>query len=237
MNIIKVSLVAISIAVASYSQAKSSDELAKRVFLLNNFTSFSVSSGIDVYLEPSTKTEAVVIADKEVLDRVEITQKGSEIKIKMKSNFHFSFNNKSVKVYLSYKQLNGISASGGSDIYMKNNATLKSNSLEIAASGGSDLKLNIDVANLSCALSGGCDVYLTGNAATASFSTSGGSDVKAKDLNIKTCKIDASGGSDSEIRVTEKLEVNASGSSDVYYYGNPKQKNISSSGASDVKSR
>lgn len=239
MRQVKLSILTIVAVIASATFAFSKDEnLAKRVFLLENFNSVSVSSGIDLYLQPSNKNEASVVSSKDVLNDVEVTIKGSQVVIRFKNGFHWSFKkNSGVKVYLSYKQLNAISASGGSDVYMNNNETLKSNRLQISGSGGADFKLKVEVGELSCDTSGGSDLYLSGSATNASFSSSGGSDVKAKDLIVKECTVQASGGSDASITATESLTVQASGASDVYYWGSPKKTSISASGASDVKGR
>jgi hypothetical protein len=66
---------------------------------------------------------------------------------------------------------------------------------------------------------------------------SGSSDLKAFDLSADYCDISASGASDVNITVNKELKVSASGASDVYYKGNGVIKEISSSGASDVKKR
>lgn len=225
-----------AITAVTFAKSNSDDNKAKRVFLLGNFSSVSVSSGIDLYLEPSSKTEAILVTEKKNLNDVEIFLKGDKLIIKMKPAF-MRINTSSIKVYLSYKQLKAIEASGGSDVYTNNGSTLTANTLSLDASGGSDYKLKLNSEKLECSLSGGSDADLTGTATYASYDISGGSDVKAKDLNSKVCKIDASGGSDAIVNVSEDLEANASGASDIYYYGNPKKKNISSSGASSIKSK
>lgn len=230
--------IAVSAAITSSTFAKSaSDEnKAKRVFILGNFNTVSVSSGIDLYLEPANKNEATLITEKKTLNDVEVSLKGERLVIKLKPAF-MRINSSDIKVYLSYKQIRGIEASGGSDVYMNNGATLKANALSLDASGGSDLKLKIETDKLDCSLSGGSDADLYGLATYANYDISGGSDVKAKDLSCKTCKIDASGGSDAVVNVSEDINADASGASDIYFYGNPKRRSISASGASSIKSK
>lgn len=222
-------------AVAQFSFRNSvigNGEIAKRVYKLSDFKTVSVSSGIDIYLEPSAKNEAIAVTDKNILDIIEVTQNGDKLTFRLKTGIRKT--TKGVKIYLSYKTLEGISASGGSDVYMKDNAVLKSKSLTIDGSGGSDIRLNLDVDMLSCESSGGSDVYLNGTANRASFDCSGGSDVKAKELIVSTCDVESSGGSDVIITATKAITVDASGASDVTFYGNPKDVSISKSGASDV---
>ncbi|WP_047447338.1 head GIN domain-containing protein [Alistipes sp. ZOR0009] len=240
MKLLKISVMAIALSAAitttAFAKSVSDESKAKRVFVLGNFSTVSVSSGIDLYLEPSAKNEATLITEKKTLNDVEVSLKGERLVIKLKPAF-MRINSSDIKVYLSYKQIRGIEASGGSDVYMNNGATLKANALSLDASGGSDLKLKIETEKLDCSLSGGSDADLFGSATYANYDLSGGSDVKAKDLASKICKIDASGGSDATVNVSEDINADASGASDIYFYGNPKKRNISASGASTIKSK
>ena len=207
-------------------------QLAKRVFKLSDFNNVKVSSGIDLYLSPSAKNQAELVTHKNVIPAVEVIQEGNTLIFKLKESVRKT--SKGIKIYLSYKTLEGICASGGSDVCMNNNAVLKSKSLSIDASGGSDIRLAIDVESLKCKTSGGSDTYLKGSANFATFDCSGGSDVKAKELATQTCSIESSGGSDAIVTATKSVKIDASGASDVTYYGNPKSVSVSKSGASDV---
>lgn len=251
MKLVKLTLLATGLCLGLLSHAADPNNTAKRVFMLGNFSSVSVSSGIDLYLVPSTKTEALVVTSKDELDKVEIVMNGSEVKIGRKKrsksdytqsnadniNINININHRNVKVYLSYRELRSISASNGCEVSMSNNATLKANTLQISASGGTEIKLNIAVNQLSCSLSGGTETHLSGTATSASIDISGASDIKAKNLSIKSCSISTSGASDAVLTVTEKLDAEASGVSDITYYGNPKQKDISKSDMSDIVAR
>lgn len=207
-------------------------EMGKRVFKLSSFKNVSVSSGIDLYLDPSGKNQAELVTDKNVISAVEVIQEGSTLIFKLKEGVRKT--TKGIKIYLSYKTLEGIKASGGSDVYTKDNTAIKGQSLSIEASGGADIRLTIDVESLKCKTSGGSDTYLKGSANFASFDCSGGSDVKAKELATQTCSIESSGGSDAIVTATKSVKIDASGASDVTYYGNPKSVSVSKSGASDV---
>lgn len=208
-------------------------EMGKRVFKLTDFKNVRVSSGIDLYLDPTGKNQAELVTDKNVINAVEVEQNGNTLTFKLKEGVRKT--TKGIKIYLSYKTLEGIGASGGSDVYMINKSVmLKSRTLSIDASGGADIRLNINVESLNCESSGGSDIFLNGTTNTAIFRCSGGSDVKAKELATETCSIRSSGGSDAVVTATKSIKVDASGASDVTYYGNPKSVSVSKSGASDV---
>ena len=62
---------------------------------------------------------------------------------------------------MTVKDLNSISATGGSDVYSEKKLELIK--LTIRATGGSDVKLEIDADEIDCSTTGGSDVTLIGN--------------------------------------------------------------------------
>ncbi|MES2458283.1 MAG: head GIN domain-containing protein [Bacteroidota bacterium] len=196
-------------------------------FLLSNFSEIAVSSGIDVYLTQSNSENIRVNAPKEVLNNVLIEKQGNTLVIKYKDKMNLSrfLKGQGTKVYVNYKTLQGISASGGSDVYTEN--TLKTDKLSLNASGGADLKINVITKDIEIHTSGGSDVDLKGSATNMGAEASGGSDINALEFIVENARVNTSGGSDINIHVTKALEANASGGSDVNYKGNPAVKKSS----------
>jgi hypothetical protein len=202
---------------------------------VSNFNQLSVSSGIDMYLTQGSSESLKFVGDKEALENVTVEKDGTGLKIKYKDGFHLSglfSSRQSVKVYVTYKNLYALSASGGSDVYTQN--TLKTDRLKLQASGGSDLKMVIACKDLEINSSGGSDVDLKGNASNMAVQTSGGSDVNAFDFRVDYARVNASGGSDANVYVVKALEANASGGSDVHYKGSASYKKTSSSKSGSV---
>jgi Putative auto-transporter adhesin, head GIN domain len=155
------------------------------------------------------------------------------LKIYMDSDWsHWGMGNKKLKAYVSFASLDGLEASGGSDVYTE--GTLKANSLDIHLSGGSDLKGKVDIGDLTIRQTGGSDVDISGNVKNLAVSASGGSDLNGYDLITDMCKISASGGSDAHITVNKELTVDSSGGSDVFYKGPAVIRQLNSSGSSSV---
>lgn len=109
--------------------------------------------------------------------------------------------------------------SGGSDAKIQfSNAE----AIKVDASGGSDVNLyNLNAQQCTVRAAGGSDIKLTGSVEAFDIEASGGSDVSADELNAKHCLAQFSGGSDAKIRVSNKLNIALSGTSDVVCYGNP----------------
>ncbi|ATP57704.1 DUF2807 domain-containing protein [Pedobacter ginsengisoli] len=195
---------------------------------ITNFTEISVSSGIDLYLTQSNSENIRINAHADLIKDVIIEKEGnSTLRIRYKDGVNWGrlFKNQSIKVYINYKTLKGLSASGGSDVYTEN--TLKTDRLSLSASGGSDLKMEVITKDIEIHASGGSDIDLKGSATNMQASTSGGSDVNALNFVVDYAKVSSSGGSDANIHVNKALEASASGGSDINYKGSASVKNNS----------
>lgn len=203
---------------------------------LNNFNKIVVSSGINLYISQANTEKIVLKGSKDVLSKVSVTKSKDGVLILQidKSGWgNLTWgDNDQIRAYVSVKQLESLSVSGGSDVYSEGNLNLKD--ITIKASGGSDLKLSLNANALKVTSSGGSDVALKGTVKYLGIDASGGSDVDAFLLIADEVSLAASGGSDSKIFVKQTLKIVASGASDVSYKGNPPVKRISASGASDV---
>lgn len=201
---------------------------------ISGFHGISVSSGIDVYLTQKNIEEVFVEADSEDLDKIMTTVEAGILKIYMKEKswFNLNWNSQPRKVYVSFKDLDKLEASAGSDVSAQN--LLKLNKLNLDASSGSDIKLELEVNELSVETSSGSDITLKGRANAVQANASSGSDINASELEAGECSASTSSGSDIRIFVTGKLDASASSGGDISYTGNPKKKDISESSGGDV---
>jgi hypothetical protein len=204
---------------------------------ITGFHGISVSSGIDLYLTQKTVEEVAVEAESEDLDKIITEVEGGILKIyiKEKSWFNMNWKSKPRKAYVSFKTLDKLEASAGADVVSE--GRLKLEKLNLDASSGSDVKLELDVNNLSVGSSSGSDISLKGTANNMEANASSGSDIDASDLQSKNCNASVSSGSDIKVNVTEKLDASASSGGDISYSGNPKTKDINESSGGDVHSR
>jgi len=196
------------------------------------FHAIKVSGGIDVELSQGNELKLKVEADENVILNIRTEVKDGILNIYHDENIQKA---KTMKIYLTFKQLDAITASGGCDIESKQK--LNFNTMKMALSGGCDIELNCKADNLVCKQSGGCDVELNGEAQKGTFDVSGGCDLKASEFHLKNCTLNASGGSDAEVYVTDEINITATGASDVTYYGKPAKITKRSYAASDINCR
>jgi hypothetical protein len=218
-----------------FAQKTINDPLAEKRNV-SGYHAIEVSGGIDLYLSQGDEAVAVSASDTKYRDRIKTEVKDGVLKIWYEyknQNVQLDFGNRKLKAYVSYKTLDNVHASGGSDV--KVDGSISGNSLTLGLSGGSDFEGKVSLSDLKIHASGGSDVRISGTAGKLDIEASGGSDFKGYELVTDNCYINASGGSDVYITVNKELEADASGGSDVYYKGNGTVKNLKSNGSSVKK--
>jgi hypothetical protein len=203
---------------------------------LSGFDSIEISGGIDLVLRQGQGFTVEVENDDGELDEIITEVRGTTLVIRReRSGSFFDWSGDSGSVTVRLPTLVSLQASGGSDVEAE--GAISGDRLALTASGGSDVSLDLAVGNLEVEASGGSDVSLSGTARSAHVQSSGGSDLNASRLMAEAANLESSGGSDLSIAVRDSLVANASGGSDISYTGDPRSKNINSSGGADIRQR
>ena len=221
------------ITVCSSSIYAQNSEEARNI---SNFKGIRISSGIDLYVKQGSVESVRIVGDKDKLEKVRTDKEGDILRIYVENSkgwFNFDWNNKKVtKAYVTVKNLNSLSATGGSDIFSEGKLDLIK--LDVRATGGSDIKLDLDTDELTCETTGGSDVTLSGTATVFKASATGGSDLKARNLRTNFCSISSTGGSDAHVWAEKEISISATGGSDIFHRGNARVVQSSTSGGSDI---
>jgi Putative auto-transporter adhesin, head GIN domain len=202
---------------------------------VSGYHAISVSGGIDLYLSQGGESVAVSASDTKYRDRIKTEVKDGVLKIWYEHNngINIEWGNRKMKAYVSFKDLDKLTGSGGSDINAE--GSIKVNTLSLIISGGSDFSGKVEANELKVGASGGSDVVISGVVKNLGITASGGSDFKGYELATDICNLEASGGSDVYVTINKELSANASGGSDVYYKGDAVIREMKSSGSSDIK--
>ena len=198
---------------------------------LGLFDAVHVGSGIDLFLHPSDEYKVVVQSNSDPEEIITTIENGVLIIHYERSFLNFKWNNND-EVHAYAPEFKEVRASGGSDV--EGTGVLHTDFLRLSASGGSDIRLDIKANETKIECSGGSDAYLSGSSGIMTGNASGGSDIKAYEFIVDEAELVASGGSDIQVTVKEKLWGKASGGSDIYYKGNPSNVQVDSSSGSDI---
>ena len=201
---------------------------------LSGFHGIKVSHGIDLFLSQGEEAVAVSASETKYRDKIktEVTNGILRIRYDVNAGILFDGGNKKLKAYVSFKSLDMLEASGGSDIKVDGSVSVSKLSLDV--SGGSDFDGKVSINDLKVDASGGSDVRISGTAKNITIDASGGSDFNGYELTTDNCTVDASGGSDVHITVNKELNAESSGGSDIYYKGNGMIRNLKSN-SSNIK--
>ena len=205
---------------------------------VESFHAIFVEDGIDVYLTQGNEEAIAVSANKEAYrDNIVTKVMNGVLKIyyKKENNISITWGNRKLRAYISVKNIDALTASGGSDIIVK--GTVLFNKLTMNLSSGSDFAGEVKCSELFIAISGGSDITISGTATNLKVHASGGSDFNGYDLQADYAIIEVSGGSDAQVFTTKELFAEATGGSDIDYKGNPVIKHNSSSGGGSITSR
>ena len=202
---------------------------------VSGFHAIEVGGGIDLYLSQGEEAVAVSASKNEYRVKIKTEVKNGVLKIwyEWNSNLRFDWSNHKLKAYVSFKDIDRLEGSGGSDISV--DGSIKVAKLAMEVSGGSDFDGKVETGELNIQASGGSDVRISGKTDRLIIDASGGSDFKGYDLASDICNVEASGGSDIQVTVNKELSANASGGSDVYYKGTGLIRDLKTSGSSIKK--
>ncbi len=201
-----------------------------------SFNAIKISGGIDLFLSQyESETVAVSATSEKFKENLKTVVENNVLKIYYDGGNTWQKGNKKLKVYVSFKTLESLEATGASDIQVAGNIT--GSSLTIKMTGASEFRGAVKLDMLAIDLTGASDVKISGTATTVSIQSSGASDVKGYELVSDVCTAKASGASDINITVNKELNAHASGASDIYYKGTAEVKEIHSSGASSISKK
>ncbi len=199
---------------------------------VGTFKGVKSSEGIDVYLKKGDKESVKVESTKDISDVItEIS--GSYLKIHIRDNHNsWGSRGKSVKVYVTYIDIDKISASSASNVF--SDGTIKSGSMEIHASSAANIEVSLDVTELEVHVSSAGDVVLEGKAKSINTDVSSAGEIDAYNLQAETGEASASSGGSIKISVSQGLNAHASSGGSIRYRGNPTKTNTNSSSGGSV---
>lgn len=184
----------------------------------SNFTGVSVSSAIDLYLKQDSGFSVKVETDDNLQQYIITGIENGVLYIKQADNTSLDETGK-IKVYVSAPLFKSMKATGACNIISEN--TLSSNdAVDIGLTGASDARLEIKAPKISGDLTGASTLKIKGETKEFSVEGSGSSNIRCFDLLTEQTKIDITGACDAEVFASVKLDIRASGASDVRYKGN-----------------
>ncbi len=186
-----------------------------------------VSNGLLVELVNSQEQIITIEADENLHEYIETELVNGTLHVKTTKNIRKA---KSKKVTIAYVELESIHASSGSNV--RGFPGMVSEELDLKASSGAQINVNVLTKELSAQSSSGANISIKGQARNFNSKASSGSSIDARELQAIYCTSKASSGANITLNIQRSLEAKASSGGDIKYYGEPEvvTQNASSSG-------
>ena len=203
--------------------------------LNGSFSSISVSSGIDLYLtQGNEESAAVSAANAKQIDMIKTEVVNGTLKIYFDNKGEsWKSDHKRLKAYVSFKTLEKLDVSSGSDV--KVSGAINSDKLKLDVSSGSQFDGTINANELMADVSSGASIKITGKADKLTVGASSGSDFKGYDFTTDFCTAKSSSGSVINVTINKELSAKASSGGDIVYKGAALIRDIKTSGGGSVK--
>lgn len=226
----------IIIACSAFDSVKGADTITSETRTVANFHKMEMSGGYDVVLTQSATTSVRVEAPANVLESISTEVKDGTLYIKKNTNTSKGTKcvntSKSIKVYVSTASLDALKASGA--VSVKGTNKFSSERFELTLSGAGEVDMELDTKLMNTKVSGAGELKIRGKADTHGLRISGAGEVNAFDFEVDKYALELSGASECNIFVKSQLAVVASGASEVNYKGSPAQKDVKTTGASEI---
>ncbi len=176
---------------------------------VTGFTKIDAGGAINVQVFAQKDYSVEVQADDNLLTNIKTEISGDTLKIYSEDRISPKTQ---INVKISMPSIESLDVSGASS---GNVVNIKTDSLELRASGASKISVK-------------------GETQTLKAGASGASTIDAEALQVEDAEVEASGASKAIVSVTNELNIEASGASKISYIGEPKNITQNSSGASSI---
>ena len=195
-----------------------------------NFKKIFLSHAFKARIDKGSSYSVRLEADDNIEKYVRAYQSADEIHIGLDDN---NYRNTTLTVVIETPDVSLINASGAASISLSGFEL--AHRVELVGSGASVFKGDFTATEVVMMLSGSSTVQLTGRAETLDINGSGAMVLHLLEFPVRTCKAALSGGSVSDVSVSEMLEISLSGGSVFRYKGNPALRILSISGGSIIQ--
>lgn len=203
-----------------------------RTFNVSNFDKLDLGSAFTIHVSHGSGYKVTASGRSSDLEDLEAKVSGGKLQVRYKDRLG-NRNRQRVTVNITMPELSSVEFSGASRSDVTGFRNVKE--LGVSISGASSSTVEVDAERVMIDLSGASSVTLTGQAKRLQGDVSGATTLKAYDLKVASATVDISGASSARMHVTDKLDAQASGASNLTYRGSASLRS-NTSGASSIRS-
>lgn len=206
-------------------QVRGSGQLVQEERQLPEFDTLSVDDGIDVtvVMDPSQPRKVRLVGDDNLLAllRTEVLVPGSLAVYFRPAEVGGWSSPNALRVEVTVPKLRDLSNWGGGTVDVSGSVSIPAGFFLHSSGGGIVRVRGLDIEIFNLDVTGGGDVTLEGRASSVRSRLSGGCRLGARELSVNNAVLWSSDGGSTEMRVSNSLEVTASGGGSVRIVGRP----------------
>jgi hypothetical protein len=177
--------------------------------LTEAFTAIEAGGAVNIFLAQDERNSVIVETEIQNIPKVETKVKNGKLMISTKG----IRKTEGIKVYVSSPVTEHLDISGAAGV--KNQGSLSGGKLMVKASGASNIKLEINYAEVVSDVSGAATLQLSGEASTHHTNVSGAGSLRAAGLQTVTTHATASGAGSATVNATGEVISSTSGAGTV----------------------
>jgi hypothetical protein len=182
---------------------------------VGEFNEVKVYDLIVVNLIKSNEAKVVITGDD--IEDVELINKDGKLKIRMKFDKTFNGTNTFVAVY--YTSIDIIDGNEGA--FISSNELIEQNQIELRAQEGAQLKIGLDVDQVTIkAVSGGI-IETRGKAISQNITLNTGGIYEGKSFETQNTTVNIRAAGEADVYASKTVDAKVIAGGDVYIYGNP----------------
>ncbi|WP_350285929.1 head GIN domain-containing protein [uncultured Croceitalea sp.] len=187
-------------------------------YVFEEYNTLELSGDFNAFVTFSDSEERIEIeASENLQDRIVVTREGNSLVIKLENNLNIK-GRAVLNAYITTREIANFKISGDASVELDN--ALQTNTISIEATGDSQFMGELEANNLFIDLKGDSMTDVFGFANDVKASLSGNSLVQNYDLSVENLITRLSGDSEVFLSVSNTIDIDASGDSELNYEGN-----------------
>jgi hypothetical protein len=203
---------------------------AQKAISVESFSELVLTGSMNVELKIADKEEVIIETKGIEVEDIGVNVKGGVLKI----NALKAFKNKNIEINITiyHKDLYEISASAGAIV--TKGETLNGDKLDLDASSGAKISIDLNVKSLKAFTSSGASLLLSGKVESGQLTATTGGMIDGKKLEVERAYVVSSTGASISVKAISELDIRSNTGGNVTYYGTPVKKTIKKVMAGEV---
>jgi Putative auto-transporter adhesin, head GIN domain len=223
---------------------------ATKTFDYTGFTGLRVDSAFRAEVTRGDASAVSVTVDDNIVQHLRVEVDGDTLRISLEPGYDYVGATLSATVTMpsltalevtgaAKADVNGFAAGDPLDLQASGDGSVtltgaRTGDVNLDVSGAADVSGDLAAKQLGGNVSGAGEVTLTGSAEALALEASGAGKLELGGLTAQLAHLRLSGGATATVRVTSKLDVEASGGAKIDYYGSPTLGTVDVSGGAEV---